>query len=34
VVPVGEKLNSYRFLLGKPEEKVSFGRYWARAMII
>jgi hypothetical protein len=30
----GEKLNTYRSLVGKPEEKRSFGRYWARGMVI
>jgi hypothetical protein len=31
---VGEKLNAYRILVGKPEEKRSFARCWARGMII
>jgi len=34
VVSVGEKLNTYRNLVGKPEEKRSFGRYCARGMAI
>jgi hypothetical protein len=34
VVSVGEKLNTYRSLVGKPEEKRSFGSYWARGMVI